>query len=128
MLTALFIAPALTAVLLLLVPRRAQKSLRAVAISGALVSLGFAAYIATAVQSGPGRFSFEIRHSWIASIGSSFHIGVDGLSIWFLLLNAVLAVVAVSSTDAGQPRFREHLMFLMLLETSSSSTSSGRRC
>src|SRR6185369_1370 len=49
-------------------------------------------------------FRFEKNISWIGSIGANYHIGVDGVSLWLVLLTTLLVPIAVlSSWTASGP-------------------------
>lgn len=64
-----------------------------------------------------GELAFEERLEWIPNVGSSYHIGVDGLSLPLLLLTAVIfvacAVYALRDTD--RPKVQAALF--LFLET-----------
>src|SRR5215470_11630568 len=40
-------------------------------------------------------FQFQQNHSWIASPAIRYHIGVDGLSMWLIVLTGLLAPLGV---------------------------------
>jgi NAD(P)H-quinone oxidoreductase subunit 4 len=52
---------------------------------------------------------------WIDVIGWNYHLGVDGLSLPLLVLNALLNCIAISSTDADirRPRFYYSLLLIL---------------
>lgn len=63
-------------------------------------------------------FYFEKKVSWIDSIGASYHVGVDGLSIWLVLLTTFIMPITVLSTwHAVQKRLTVFYVFLLLLES-----------
>ena len=43
-------------------------------------------------------FSFEKNVPWISAINSNYHVGVDGLSLWLVLLTTFIMPIAVIST------------------------------
>ncbi len=57
---------------------------------------------------GAGRLAYEEQLRWMPSIGSSYHVGVDGLSLPLLALTAVVfaacAVYALRENDRPRPR------------------------
>jgi len=62
------------------------------------------------------------RLAWIEPLGISYHVGVDGISLWMLLLAALLSPVAVLASWKfldGRPesQARSFVFFLLLLET-----------
>ena len=40
-------------------------------------------------------FQFVERYKWIDSIGLEFYVGVDGLSIYFIFLSALLSLICI---------------------------------
>ena len=62
-------------------------------------------------------FRFEKNVSWIGSIGANYHIGVDGVSLWLVLLTTLLVPIAVlSSWTAIHKRELSYYVFLLILE------------
>jgi NADH-quinone oxidoreductase subunit M len=65
-----------------------------------------------------GVFQFEINHSWIASPNIHFHLGVDGISLWLVLLTTFLTPLCVLiSWNSIQERVKEFFILLLILET-----------
>ncbi len=63
-------------------------------------------------------FQFIYRHDWIPSVGSSYHFGVDGISILLILLTTLLGFISVySSFTAITHREKEYYVFLLVLQT-----------
>jgi NADH-quinone oxidoreductase subunit M len=63
-------------------------------------------------------FRFEENVSWIGSIGASYHVGVDGVSLWLVLLTTLLMPIAVlSSWTAIRKRQLTYYVFLLILES-----------
>jgi NADH-quinone oxidoreductase subunit M len=62
-------------------------------------------------------FYFEKNVPWIQAIGSNYHIGVDGLSLWLVILTTFIMPIAVlSSWHAVEKRPTAFYAFLLLLE------------
>lgn len=65
----------------------------------------------------PEGFRFEQNVPWISSINSNYHVGVDGLSLWLVLLTTFIMPIAVISTwHAVEKKPTAFYMFLLLLE------------
>ena len=63
-------------------------------------------------------FSFEKNIPWIKTINTNYHVGVDGLSIWLVLLTTFIMPIAVLSTwKAVEKRQTAFFVFLLLLES-----------
>ena len=65
-----------------------------------------------------GGFMFEQNIPWIRAINSNYHIGVDGLSFWLVILTTFIMPIAVISTwNAVEKRVTAFYVFLLLLES-----------
>ncbi len=63
-------------------------------------------------------FQFVERHPWIPSIGASYFLGVDGISVLLILLTTLLGTIAIlCSWTAVRERVRAFYVFLLLLQT-----------
>ncbi len=68
--------------------------------------------------SGLNAFRFEENYSWIGVVGARYHIGVDGISLWLVLLTTLLMPVSVlSSWTAIKKRQPIYYALLLLLES-----------
>jgi NADH-quinone oxidoreductase subunit M len=62
-------------------------------------------------------FRFVENVSWIGSIGARYHVGVDGISLWLVLLTTLLVPIAIlSSWTAITKRQLSYYVFLLILE------------
>ena len=98
--------PLAGALLLMAFPREEKGLLRhtTMAFMGLtfLVSLGLLGYNATYVNTGAPwlgeafpTMQFVERYPWIPDLGASYLVGVDGISLWSVLLTALLGPLAV---------------------------------
>ena len=63
-------------------------------------------------------FRFEENYSWIGSIGARYHLGIDGISLWLVLLTTLLMPIAVlSSWTAITKRQVTYYALMLLLES-----------
>jgi NADH-quinone oxidoreductase subunit M len=61
-------------------------------------------------------FRFVEDVLWIGSIGAHYHLGVDGISLWLVLLTTLLVPIAIlASWSAIQKRLLSYYVFLLLL-------------
>ncbi len=80
-----------------------------------VVSLALFSKSAVAGASG---FFFEKNVPWINAIGTNYHIGVDGLSFWLVILTTFIMPIAVLSTwHAVEKKATAFYVFLLLLES-----------
>jgi len=110
--------PAATAFLLLLLPRAAAQAARWVALVGALAAFAASLVMFAEFRAGEAGFQMVEKLPWIASIGAEWHIGVDGISLFLILLTTLLSVLCiVSSWSSISERVKEFHFFFLLLET-----------
>ena len=63
-------------------------------------------------------FFFEQNFPWIKAINTNFHLGVDGLSLWLVILTTFIMPISVLSTwHAVEKRSTAFYVFLLLLES-----------
>lgn len=69
-------------------------------------------------QASANGFTFEQNSPWIPAIGTNYHIGVDGLSLWLVLLTTFIMPIAVISTwHAVEKRPLAFYAFMLVLES-----------
>ena len=79
-----------------------------------LVSL----FLWTGFDSGKVGFQFVERVAWLPEFNISYHMGIDGLSLFFVLLSTFLTPICIlSAWEAVQVRVREYMLAFLVLET-----------
>jgi NADH-quinone oxidoreductase subunit M len=118
LLSIVLFTPLAGALLLLALPRRYAGAVRWTAnvfgVAGFAVSLPL--WFRFQPQGEP--WQFVERAEWIPSIGASYFLGVDGLSLLFVLLTTLVGAIAIlSSWSAITERVKEYYIFLLVLQT-----------
>ena len=118
MLLSLCIAlPVLTALALMLIPASNDRMIRAVSLVGTLVT--FAVSVAVYANFIPGVAGYQMveQMPWIQSIGAEWHLGIDGISLFLVMLTTLLSVLCiVSSWGSITTKVKEYHFFFLLLE------------
>jgi len=70
---------------------------RRVALVGALASFAVTIPLITGFDSGTALMQFQEMQPWIGRFNVHYHLGIDGLSVWFVLLTAFITVIVVLS-------------------------------
>ncbi|MFZ0217943.1 MAG: NADH-quinone oxidoreductase subunit M [Candidatus Dormiibacterota bacterium] len=112
LLSAIWLLPVLGAVLIDLLPKRAA---RTTGIAVSLIDLALTIVAAVGLVPGHHGYQFAVDLPWVPQFGASYHLGVDGISIWLLVLNAFLTVIALLA-GGSVPRPRGFVALLLLLE------------
>ncbi len=83
-----------------------------------LVNFLISLLLFTGETTSPGGFMFEKNIPWIKAINTNYHIGVDGLSFWLVILTTFIMPISVVSTwHAVEKRQTAFYAFLLLLES-----------
>ncbi|MCC7058642.1 MAG: NADH-quinone oxidoreductase subunit M [Burkholderiaceae bacterium] len=83
------------AVLLVIGSERNPVLVRVLALIGSLLGLLVTLPLFTDFERGSAAMQFVERRRWIDALSAHYHLGVDGLSVWFVLLTAIITVIAV---------------------------------
>src|SRR5579864_7432410 len=63
-------------------------------------------------------FQFEEKLAWVPSLNIGYHMGIDGISLFFVLLSTLLTPICIlASWDAVQTRVKEYMIAFLVLET-----------
>ena len=63
-------------------------------------------------------FQFQERADWMPGFGVSYHVGVDGISLLFVMLATTLTPIAIiGSWQFAGRRVRDYMLTILLLET-----------
>jgi NADH-quinone oxidoreductase subunit M len=69
-------------------------------------------------DSSTARFQFEEQVDWIPAFHISYHAGIDGISMFFVLLSTLLTPICVlASWEAIHKRVKEYMISFLVLET-----------
>jgi NADH-quinone oxidoreductase subunit M len=114
-LTALIVLPALGALAVAIVPKARAELHRGVALLFTAATAALAVYVLTAFDPGDAGYQFETNRSWVSEFGITWHVGIDGISLFLVVLTAVLFPIALlGSTPHHDPK--PYYAWLLLLE------------
>ena len=117
LLTTLILLPLLGAAMLAFVPAEQKMAHRMI---GAVISaLVFALSIPllTAFDAAAAGYQFVEELAWIPSIGAGWRLGLDGISLWIVLLTTFLTpLILIGAHKAIDDRVREFVISMLVLE------------
>jgi NADH-quinone oxidoreductase subunit M len=88
--------PIVSGLLLLLVGRDDRPEMtRWLALGAALLGLLVTIPLYTGFDISTASYQFVEKSVWIATIGANYHLGIDGISLWFVILTAFITVIVV---------------------------------
>ncbi len=112
--------PLVGALLILVLPGKdeaAARNARWIALITTLVDLVVAFVILANFNGHTAAFQFVEQHKWLGG-GITYHLGVDGISVLFLVLTAFLMPFCIlASWESVQRRVPEYMIAFLLLET-----------
>jgi NADH-quinone oxidoreductase subunit M len=112
--------PLFGAVLVMLVPRGEESIHRGLGLLTTVVTFVVSLTILSDFDPANAGFQLEVNKVWIAPLGVRFHLGVDGISLWLVLLTTFLMPLTLLSPQAigtRNIRVREFTVAMLLLET-----------
>lgn len=115
-LSAIILAPLIAVVILLFVQERMIALIRTIAVVSTSISLGLSFYLLFAYDKAKGGYQYIEKIEWVKSLGISYHLGVDGISVAMLVLTSIVIFTGVFVSWVGiKHRIKEHYIFLLLL-------------
>jgi NADH-quinone oxidoreductase subunit M len=116
LLTWLLVVPAAGALTVLFMPRQWVNGIRRVSVAFTLVELWLSTWLLEGRFTAPG-WQFAERAEWIPRFGIHYELGVDGISIWLVLLTTLLTPIALwVSWGSVDTKIKEYAFSFLLLE------------
>ncbi len=95
---------------------RNAPAVRAVALAGAVAGLLVALPLFTDFDRASAAMQFVERTPWIAVLSAHYHLGVDGLSVWFVLLTAIITVfVVIAGWEVVEDKVAQYMAAFLIL-------------
>jgi NADH-quinone oxidoreductase subunit M len=117
-LSAVTFLPLLGAAVIVLLPRRAEGPVKATAVGTTLVTFAVSVPLFTRFDASLSAYQFVEQRAWMPTLGVSYHLGVDGISLLLVLLTTFLMpLVMLSSWHSIERRWKEFAVTMLLLET-----------
>src|SRR5207249_11198843 len=113
----LTIFPALGALALLILRSDDHKFIRGMSLFVATAEFLFSLVLIPGVPIGSSGYRLELNVPWISSPPIHFHMGVDGLSAFLVILTTLLTPISIlASWNSIQHRVKEFFIMLLMLE------------
>jgi NADH-quinone oxidoreductase subunit M len=112
--------PLFGAALVALVPREEEAIHRGLGLFTSIVTFVVSLLIIADFDAAQAGFQLEVNKAWIEPLGIRFHLGVDGISLWLVLLTTFLMPLTLLSPQAigiRNIRVREFTIAMLVLET-----------
>jgi len=84
-----------------------------------LAPLALSLYLLAAFSPAQSGYQFVEQYEWIPQLGVSYHLGVDGISLFLVLLTTILISLSLLYSGGGdiEARPREFCFFILVLES-----------
>jgi NADH-quinone oxidoreductase subunit M len=110
--------PAIGFIVALLIPRAMENVIRLFALGFSILAFVVSLGLVAGFESGHAGQQFVTNVIWIQNPEIHYHVGIDGLSLWLIILTTFLTPIAVLlSWNSIHSRSKEFFAFLLLLES-----------
>ena len=110
--------PALGALALLILPGKQHDTIKLFSLLFAIVTFIVSIFLYVGFDPVAHPMQFEFQRDWIASLGISFHMGIDGISLLLIVLTALLTILAIlCSWNSITTNIKGYYVSLLLLTT-----------
>ena len=95
-----------------------DQNARHMALYTSLFTLAFGVFLFLRFDPSQAGFQFVEKSGWLRAYGLSYHMGVDGISLFFILLSVFLTPLCIlASWDAIKTRVKEYMIAFLVLES-----------
>ena len=116
-LTIITFTPAVGALLILLFKRDNLRAIRTFALVVSLLTFVLSLHLVVHFNQISAEYQFRINLPWIPSYGINYQMGVDGISLFLILLTTLLTPLSILASYSITDRPKEYFLFMLLLET-----------
>jgi NADH-quinone oxidoreductase subunit M len=110
--------PVLGVVLLLFVPRHRHDTFKSVSLIVAYVTLLLSFLLYALFDPLADGMQFTVNIPWVTSLGIHYHLGIDGISLFLIILTSLLTVLAIlASWNSITTGVKGYFISMLLLET-----------
>src|SRR3954467_2022973 len=114
-LTSIVAVPAAGAAVVAVLPRAREELTRLVGFLFMIATAVMAVLVLIQFKRGEGGFQFVSSHSWISEFGISWKLGIDGISLFLVLLSALLFPLAIVGPRVHKD-VKSYIAWMLLLE------------
>src|SRR5437899_4108555 len=108
LLVAIILMPVIGALALLAIPSEQEENIRRLALVISLIVFLLSLGLIAGFESGKSGWQFETDIPWISQPEIHFHVGIDGISLWLILLTTFLMPVSLLASWNIHERVNAH--------------------
>jgi NADH-quinone oxidoreductase subunit M len=117
LLTLILFIPTLAALVLLFLPARRVLLFRWATLIVSLIPFILSLVAWANFVPGQSGFQFEEQYIWYAALHSTYHVGIDGISLTMVVLTTLLTPLAILASFSITERVKAYMILFLLLET-----------
>lgn len=101
-----------------LMPRDSKAAIQAAAIATTAAGLGLGVWLFAGFKQGEAAMQMVEAYEWIPAIGAKYIVGIDGISLFMVLLTLFIFPIAIlASLGQIQERLKAYVVFMLILES-----------
>ncbi|BAT71019.1 NADH-quinone oxidoreductase subunit M [Thermosulfidibacter takaii ABI70S6] len=116
-LTVLTLFPLVGVVIIAFIDRKNVNVIRWVALVTSIVEFILSIPLYFNFKLGTAQFQFVEKYQWIKAWGASYHVGIDGISLFLVLLTTFLTILSILASWTIEKRVKEYMISFLFLET-----------
>jgi NADH-quinone oxidoreductase subunit M len=109
--------PLIGVLLLLFIPATQTKVHRMVALVTSIATFAASLAILPKFESGTYHFQLVEYIKWIPQFGINYRMGVDGISVWLIILTTFLSIISIWFSFYVDKRVKTYMITMLFLET-----------
>jgi NADH-quinone oxidoreductase subunit M len=99
-------------------PEVVARNSRSVALWTSLVTFLLSLMVLANFDSSQAGFQLVEKSPWLPGLGINYHMGIDGISLWFVLLSTLLTlVVVIGSWHSVHRQVKEFMITFLIMDT-----------
>ena len=116
-LTLVIVAPLVGVPVLFAWPAISNGAARWVALGASLLAFAVSVGMLMNFDTGEPGFQMISKHAWVESLGLSWFVGVDGFSLWLVIVTTFLFPIAIAASWRVDHQVRRYMAMSLFLET-----------
>lgn len=115
LLPSLIIIPLLTALTIMVVPKSRPDYAKVTALLGSSITGLFSVYMLGQFKMEDAGFQFVTQRVWVEDLGLSWFLGIDGISLFLVVLAGLLFPIAIMATDPHHDPKQYYIWIMVLM-------------
>ena len=115
-LTWLVALPVIGALVIAVIPQSRRELIFPLSLAMTIPPLAIALWVAANFVVGDPLFQFTVDYTLFPSLGIGWRLGIDGISLWMIVLTAVLFPLAIAASVSITEQTKQYMVAMLILE------------